>query len=370
NQYKSDYQYHRAGLNFRMNKSRYNVTVGTSLQQTSLNGELILVNSIIEKSYQNILPVARFNFDFSSNRHLRLDYETSVQEPTIQQLQPVVDNSDPLNLTVGNPDLRPAYAQNWRLHFTTFDPANFISFFAFADATYTTNFITTSQTYTEQQVRISRPVNVDNNLRLSGNATFSFPVQKMFSRVGITTTATHQNGASILNDLESNIAQNTIGGTLRYNFRYKEIVEINLSANLSRQTTEYEFDSQADQLFFNKTYVAETNLSFLRNYSLSAGFEYLIYESKTTDYKQDIPLLNVSISRNFLKAKSGELKFSVNNILDKSIGVSQQADVNYFERQVTNALGRYYMLTFIYSINKHLNPMGIRPRGPMMRIMR
>lgn len=370
NQYQSDYQYHRAGLNFRMNKSKYNVTVGTSLQQTSLNGELILSNSTIEKSYQNILPVVRFNFDFSSNRHLRLDYETSVQEPTIQQLQPVVDNSDPLNLTVGNPDLRPAYAQSWRLHFITFNPANFISLFAFANATYTTNYIATSQTYTEQQVRTSKPVNVDNNLSLSGNATFSFPVQKLFSRLGITASATHENGVNVLNDLESNIAQNTIGGTLRYNFRYKEVFDINLSANISRESTEYESNSEDDQLFFNKKYMAEMNLSFLKNYSLNTEFEYLIYESKTTDYKQDIPLLNISVSRSFLKAKSGELKFSVNNVLDQSIWVSQQADVNYFERQIANTLGRYYMLTFIYSINKQLNPMGMRPRGPMIRMIR
>ncbi len=370
NQYKSDYQYHRTGLNFRINRSRYNVTLGTSLQLTSLDGELILTNSTIQKSYRNILPVARFNFDFSSNRHLRLDYETSVQEPTIQQLQPVVDNSDPLNLAVGNPALRPAYAQNWRLHFNTFDPANFMSFFAFADATYTTNAITTSQTFTEQQVRISKPVNVGNSFRLNGNATFSFPIQKLSSRFGITATGTHQTGINVLNDQESNIAQNTIGGTLRYNFRYKELIDANLSANLSRQSTSYEFNSAADQLFFNKTYTAETNFSFLKNYSFGAMFEYLVYESITTDYKQDIPLLNVSVARNFLKAKSGELKFSVNNLLDRNIGVSQEADINYFQRQVTNGLGRYYMVTFTYSINKHLNPMGMRPRGPMMRIMR
>lgn len=370
NQYRSDYQYHRAGLNFRMNKSKYNLTVGSSLQQTYLDGELILIDTAITKSYENLLPSARFYYEFSTSRHIRFDYETSVQEPTIQQLQPVVDNSDPLNLSVGNPDLRPAYVQNWRLNFVSFDPISFVSFFAFVEATHTNNAITTSQTYTEQQVRISKPVNVDNNLRLNGNATFSFPVQKIGSRIGITATATHQDGTNVLNDVESNIAQNTIGGTLRYTFRYKELVDANLSANLSRQSTEYEFDIQSDQLFFNKTYSAETNLSLLKNYTLNATFEYLIYESKTNHYKQDIPLLNLSISRYFLKARRGELKFSVNNMLDRNIGVSQQADINYFERQITNSLGRYYMFTFNYSINKHLNPMSMRPRGGMMRIMR
>ncbi|HEY5745457.1 MAG TPA: outer membrane beta-barrel family protein [Chryseolinea sp.] len=370
NQYNSDYQYHRGGLNFRVNKTKYNITVGTGIQQTYLNGDLKLLNTTINKSYQNILPVARFNYDFSSSKHFRLDYETSVQEPTLQQLQPVIDNSDPLNLSTGNPDLRPAYAHDWRLNFTLFNPTNFSSFFAFVDATYTRNAITTSQTFTDQQVRISRPVNVDQNTRITGNATYSFPVTKLKSRFGITATATRQNGANVVNDVESNIAQNTVGGTLRYNFRYNEIFDIDLSANLSRQSTNYEFNTQSDQLFFNKTYSAETNLTFLKNFSFNGTFDYLVYQSITNDYKQAIPLLNFSVSRFLLKNKSGELKFAVNNVLDKSLGVSQTADVNYFQRQVTNSLGRYYMLTFVYTLNKHLNPMGDRPRGAKMRIQR
>src|SRR5690606_13988117 len=130
--------YHRAGLNFRLNRSSYNLTVGSSMQQTTLNGELELQDAAISNAYRNILPVARFNYDFSDTRHLEVSYETSVEEPTIEQLQPVVDNRDPLNISVGNPDLRPAYNQNWRVHFTTFNPMSFVSFFSFIDATYTT----------------------------------------------------------------------------------------------------------------------------------------------------------------------------------------------------------------------------------------
>lgn len=371
NKYQSDYRYQRGGINFRINRAKYNLTVGTSVQQTDLKGDLMSLDTTLSKSYTNVLPSVRFNYDFSGSKNLRVDYETSIQEPTIQQLQPVVDNRDPLNLTVGNPNLRPAYVQNWRIHFTSFSPMNFISFFGMLNAYYTTDAIVTSQNYTENGVRISRPVNVDENLRINANATFSFPLQKIKSRFGITANSTYQDGSNVVNDEVSDILQTSLGGTLRYNFRYKEIFEINLDANFTRQSTSYEFDTNADQLFFNKTYTGEINYSFFQNYSFQTVMEYLVYEGKTNAYKQEIPLFNVSISRFILKAKSGEIKISVNNILDKSIGISQQADVNYFERTVSNSLGRYVMFSFIYSINKHLNPMSMRPpRGAgMMRIM-
>lgn len=373
NKYSSDYRYHRGGLNFRLNREKYNFTVGTSLQQTSLEGELKLTDTTITKSYQNVLPVVRFNYEFAMTKHLEASYETSIQEPTIQQLQPVVDNSDPLNLSEGNPQLRPAYNHNWRLNFMMFNPITFINFFSFVDATYTLNAITTAQNYTEQQERISKPVNVSSNTKVSVNTTFGFPIKKIGSRFSISANATEQHGLNVVDEVESNIVQRVIGGRIRYDFEYKEIFDLSLGANISRQSTNYEFDEQTDQLYFNKTYTAETNISFLKSYQFTTMLEYFVYESKSTDYEQSIPFWNMSVSRFLMKARSGELKFSVNNILDQRVGISQTADINYFERQTSNSLGRYFMVSFIYSLNKQLNPMGgMRRGGPPggMRIMR
>jgi hypothetical protein len=71
-----------------------------------------------------------------------------------------------------------------------------------------------------------------------------------------------------------------------------------------------------------------------------------------------------------LKNKVAELKLSVNNLLNKALGINQTANLNYLERQTTNSLGRYFMVSFIYSLNKQLNPMAIRRGGTFMRLMR
>jgi hypothetical protein len=71
-----------------------------------------------------------------------------------------------------------------------------------------------------------------------------------------------------------------------------------------------------------------------------------------------------------LKNNAGELKLSWNNVFDKALGISQTAASNYFERTTTNSLGQYVMLSFTYALNKHLNPMGVRRGGAMMRVIR
>ncbi|HEY0654509.1 MAG TPA: TonB-dependent receptor family protein [Chryseosolibacter sp.] len=368
NAYNSNYQYHRAGVNFRMNRSKYNFTLGASVQQTYLKGLLELRNIPIERDFQRLLPTVRFNYDFSTSKHLNFDYETSVQEPSIQELQPVVDNTDPQNIYEGNPNLQPAYAQSWRLNFNTFNPMNFMSFFTFVDVDYVTNAITNSRSIDEQFISTTKPVNVDNNMSVAGNATVSFPINKLKSRISVGGNIRNRRSINVLEDIASTINQQSAGGSFRYSYRYKEIFDLSLSARLERQLSDYEF--QNDQIFVNNNYSAESNLTFLKNYQLSSSFEFLQYENRNNNYSQSIPLLNLSVSRFLLKNKTGELKLAINNMLDKALGVTQMANINYIERQTTNSLGRIFMVSFTYSINKQLNPMGMRRGGQMMRIIR
>jgi outer membrane receptor protein involved in Fe transport len=364
NQYNSNYIYNRPGLNFRMNRQKYNFAVGVSYQNTQLKGDLITQGTKIDRTFENFLPVARFNYDFTNFKHLRLDYETSMQEPSIQQLQPVLNNSDPLNITLGNPNLRPGYSHDISVNFTTFSPSKFINLFAFVTAVYTTNAIATSQSVDPTNfVRTSKPVNVKDNLRMNGNFNVGFPVKRINSRFSIGPTASYTSGINLLNDQENRTKQQTLGGTVRYNYTFKEILIVDLSANLSRQQTEYDFNQQQNQAYFNKTYTAEMNLTFLKNYQLNSSYNYYAYNSETTNFNQTIPILNLGLSRFLLKNSVGELKVGVNNLLDQSLSVNQTATANYLQQTTSNNLGRYFMVSFTYSLNKQLNPMGGGRRG-------
>lgn len=362
--YNSQYTYHRGGLNFRLNRDKYNFQAGGSLQYTDLSGEIESTGTDIDHAYRNILPVVHFNYDFTSTKHLSFDYETTVREPTIQQLNPALDQTDKLNPYQGNPDLRPAYSHSWRLHFDTFNPVKMMSFFSFLHVDYTTDAITNAVT-NDDFVRLTTPVNVDHNLNIRGVATFFFPVNALNSKFSLSANGQEQHRINLLDGVENKIRQRTLGGTFRYNYRYEEVFDLNLNVKLDNQKTSYEFD-EPDQTFFNQTYTAESNLTFLKNYQLNANFDYYVYTSKSTDFSESIPILDLSVSRFLLKNKRGELKFSVNNLFDEDTGVIQTADINYLERQTTNSPGRYFMLSFTYALNKMLNP--VKPRGGMIRI--
>lgn len=364
NRYNSSYSYHREGLNFRLAGEGYNLTAGLSLQQSRLNGELLLQDTAITRHYESILPFLRFGYDFTGSRHLEFTYRTQLQEPSIEQLQPVVDNSDPLNVYMGNPELLPAYMHLAQLNYMSFDPYSLIHLFGVARVSYTRDAITMSQTVDEQLARTTQPVNAGDQWTYSGHASFGLPLSRLNSRLNLMTSLSRQQGISLLNGTETGTRTDLISGTLRYDYHYGELLDVFLSGNISRQLNAYDA-GQEDQLFYNQRYSAETTLNFPENYSLGLDFSYLLYNSRQDDFSQDIPMLDAFISRYVFKNKSGEIKLSVENLLDKDLGVSQQADANYIERSVTRSLGRYFLLSFTYALNKQLNPMNEkRGRGP------
>ncbi len=372
NRYVTKYLYQRAGLNLKFNHKDYTLTIGAGYQFTNLDGELKLSETNIVKSFNNILPTVLFNYNFTSTKRLNFNYETSVQEPSVLQLSPVVDNSNLPNYYVGNPELEPEYNHRWMLNYTMFNPGNFTSFFARVNATYTTNAIVNSQYFGEEFNTITQPINLGEAFNMNGNLSFGFPINKINSRFNINATGRHSTSLNKLRNEEVQITQETLGGNIRYEYRYKEIFDISLRANLSNQISKYD-NGQNDQSFLNQTYTAEGNLTFLKHYTLSSDFDYLVFANQAGGKTQKIPLLNISVSRYILKAKSGEIKLAVVNLLDKSLGVTQTANNNYVERQVMNSLGRYVMLSFTYALNKQLNPlagMGNRRGGGRMMMIR
>ncbi len=358
NKYNSNYQYNRPGLNFRVNREKYNFSLGTAYQNTELNGTLILKNQTIDRRFEAVLPSAHFNYDYTTFKHLRIDYTTNMQEPTIQQLQPIVNNSDQLNQSVGNPQLRPSYVHQLRSNFMLFNPTSFMNVFALINGNYTTNAIVNSQTTNAQFVRITKPVNVRNGMSLNGNVNLGIPVKPLNSRFNVGPTYSVSRSINLTNDFENTVIQQTLGGSFRYNYSFKDILIVDLGTTLSHQQTEYSFNANQNQSYFNKTYNAEVNVNFLKKYSFNTEMNYFIYTSQTTDFHQAIPLWNFSISRYVLKNNVGEIKIGVNNLLNRSQTASQTASTNYLQQQTTNNLGRFLMLSFTYALNKQLNPMG------------
>ena len=133
NNFENTYGYTNSGIRLRTQKKKYNYAIGLSWQKAELEGKITtgVKDSLITKSFTNILPTARFQYNFTRYKNLTLNYRAFTNQPSISQLQPVPDNSNVLNIREGNPDLKQEFVHNVQINYMGVNPFKNKNLFAF-----------------------------------------------------------------------------------------------------------------------------------------------------------------------------------------------------------------------------------------------
>lgn len=350
NRYEGGYRYDVAGSNFRLVKKKSNLVVGLSLQRSALEGVIGFQDTTIRKTFLNLLPALRWNYSPGKGKRIRLNYTASVNAPSIEELQPVVDNSNPFNLTAGNPDLGAETAHNLRLNYSLFDMFTFTSFFASLNATYTSNKIGQSTTVDSLFRQLTIPVNVDQDFSLRAMAYFNTPIRKLGIKFGVSPNISYNRAITLINGVENPTDRLTSSGEFKVENRKKNWLDAVAGVRLTHNITQYAIDADMNQSYLNTTYFGDVTVTFLKNLNINTTFDYTIYAGGGFAESIAVPLWRANISKSFLGNERLEVKASVFDILNQNRGISRTTQLNFLEETRANALGRYYMLTLTYKI--------------------
>lgn len=367
NEYVNDYIYQRAGLTYRMNKKEWNFSTGVQYQHSDLNGEFITQGTSVSRPFDFILPNLRFEYSPIQGKRATFSYETSVREPSITQLQPIRDNTDPLYISRGNPDLKPEYNNRFRIGYNHFNQATFSAFFSNISFNYATNKITNAQTVDTLLRRISQPINVKNDVNANGFIGYNKPLIPQILRLDTRTNFSYGRGISQINNTDNiqnpnskiNSVENltnriSAGLTLRLTLTVKDSFDFSVGGTVNHNRTSYSIQSTQNQKY--NVYDLETDLNWRLplGFKVFGSFTYNVIKGNTFGTSTGIPLLGGGVSKYMLKQNRGELKFQMVDILNKNQGYSRSADVNYIQEERVASLGRYALLSFTYAFN----PMG------------
>jgi hypothetical protein len=349
NKFESNFIYNRLGANFRLVQKKYNFSTGVSFQHANLRGKMLLLDSDISRTFQNVLPNMHFNYDFQQSQHLRFDYETNFQEPNINQLAPITDNRDPLNIYVGNPNLKPEYSHRFGLNYNSFNQLSFSNFFASALLIYTTNKINNAQQISPTFVQTSQPINVKDDYIVNGNLNYGFRIRPIKVRVDVGERVMMNRGINFVNDQENRTKGLQAMTSLKLSYQ-KENFDASIEGRVGYNQTHYSVNKQMNQEYFNNVFSTDLNWTITKNLVFASDFDYNIYSGLTGGYNQKIPLWAMSVSTFFLKNRRGELKLSVNDLLNRNTGISRTAQLNFVQDERITSLGRYFLLSFTYSL--------------------
>ncbi|HTE09896.1 MAG TPA: outer membrane beta-barrel protein [Chitinophagaceae bacterium] len=354
NGFLNDYMYHRPGINWRFQQKKYNFTVGAAVQQASLDSKFHIMakDSAIERSFVNFLPNAHLQYNVNQFKNIRVLYNTFTRQPSVTQLQPLTDNTDPLNIKVGNPDLKQEYYHRLQTEYISFDPYRHTSFFAALTAGLTGNKIVNADQVGAQGQRITQPVNVNGAYNVNVNTSWGFPVKKIKSKLNLNSSLAKTHNIGFVNAGKNNINAWNASQELTWNYTYKELLDLSAGAELIYNDVKYSLQKQQNVQYWNQHYTFEINLYLPKGFSFASDVDYTTRSGLAQGYNLTAVLWNAGIAKQVFKNKKGELRFQVYDILNQNIGVSRSSNQNYIEDLSYNVLKRFWQLSFTYNISR------------------
>lgn len=351
NTYKRDFSYNTVGFNIKFNTNKSNLTIGANLQQSILNGELEGNTPSIQKKYISLLPKLSYTYDMNATSNLRVNYTTNVNEPTLEQLQPIVDNTDPLNIYIGNADLRTENVHQLRLSYNSYSQFSNIGFFSNINARYIDNNITNSRLIDENFVTTTTPINTDYALNLSGYIGFNAPLKFLKHRININNRLSSNKSFLFINDTENLTNRITNNVTVSIDNWNKDFIDFELGTTIGVNSTSYSENTEFNQSYLEYRVFTEIDLDLEKDWEFSTNFSMRTYSDEDFGEQISIPIWRASVSKLFTKSKKWRAELAIFDILNQNQNINRTSNINYIQDERIASLGQYVMLTLGYNFS-------------------
>lgn len=386
---------HRVSLNYRQQITKdFSYTLGMGVQHSELTSANLTKNTLLQQSFNNLFPSLSLQYRKGRTKNIRFNYRGNTRQPGINQLQDVINNSNPLNISTGNPALKQEFNHNLNLFYNSFKTGSMRNLNFNLNLSSTSNkiansyFINTSNSI----VRIDnvqlipgaqyvKPINISGAYDMRGYVNYGFPLKNPKSNINLSTNASYSRDVNVVNASKSFINNYIVGETVRFTMNMNEVLDLNFSStstyNFARysQSTSVKGVTQPNGDYFSQVFSIEPTFSPKSGWILSSDFDYLMTRGQAQGYNQSIPLWNASIAKLLFKKKEGELRLTMFDILNQNKSITRNVEQNYIEDVRTNVLTQYFMLTFTYNIRKFggnqprterqfIRPEGGFPPGP------
>ena len=363
----------RAGLNYRfVKKDKYNYTIGIAVEPSILEGNSPLDGIKIHNYQTNIIPTARFVYNFAKNKTITLNYSGNSGSPGFSQLQPVIDFSNAMYPVQGNPDLHPQVTNTCSLNFNQFDLSSGNSLFANMIFTQIQNKIVTNVTsypsdYPEnpslQGTYLTQYLNANGYYTGSASINFAKPWDNRKYTVTFSTAAQFTNNIGYLSSVDSttnietsekNTARTlTLKPGIRFRIDLENIIDAQVSTSyaINRTTntiSNYLTGASSD---FRTLTIGINGKNYFKDWTLSYDF------TKMINYGYSIPIgpmniLNTYVERTFLKGHRGTIRLAVFDVFNQNTGYSSTASSSSITETSSMRLGRYFLASFSFRLER------------------
>ena len=352
NNFENSRMTNRFGAKFIYEVKKQRFIVGSRIRQVSIANNNLITQQTIKQTVNNVLPYLRYMYKFSENSRIHFKYKTTSSQPSIDQLQPIQDNTNPNQIKNGNPNLLPTFKQNFEIDYNAYKPITSKYIWASASYSTTNNAFSNSILFDSIGRTITTPVNVNGNYDGSASIGGSFPFFSKILELAPNLNFNYNNYTSFINGQKNTTTTANSSSGLDVNLQF-DTLEFRIGYT-------FDFNSPTSTLNAanNKPYTAQKfNASLRLKLPLKFIFEtdvvYTINSQRAQGYNINYFLWNASLKKTFFKKENFIISIDATDILNQNINTARSIQDNVITDNKTNIISRYILLKAVYKFNSN-----------------
>ncbi len=350
NEFKYIYKTNSGGLNYRFNEKKYNFSIGGNIANTAFQQTDQVKDTTRKYNYYNLFPRANFYYKFNAYSGFRFNYNGSTQQPSIDQLQPLKNNNDPLNIVIGNPNLRQSFQNSFNLNFNNYKVFSERSIYIGTYFNFTNNAISSSYSIDALGKRTTQYLNVNGNYSINFYGGYYIKIPKTKINVGLSPNGALTRNTNFVNGQKNITLGNTISMSLNLRTYVKDKYQFNISARPSYNQSKSSISSVASKNYWTYNYSADGNYTLPGKLEIGSDIDFNLRQKLNSfDVNNNVIVWNAYLEKKFFKNEALTLRFSVNDILNQNKGYSRNIQPFAIVEQHYLTYQRYGLITLTWN---------------------
>lgn len=355
NDFKLNQLINQLGAIFNFKKDKHTINFGTRVSAVRFNQLDRYTDDLFERNFTNWNPSARWQYQIGQGKSFGLNYNGNSSQPQVSQLQPVRVNDDPLNIVVGNPDLKPSFTNRFNVSYNSYKVLSGESLFVWGSYSNTINPIVSNVMTDSLGASVFRYDNLNdrNNANFNFNGSYRRKIEKLNTNIGF--------GFNGGGNVYHNITNNELNRTRSYNLgmdvnvsqyvqkKYDYYLSVGPQYNISTASLQPDFNNNGwsvnGHFGFNVYLPGKFQIGSQGRYNFTAA-------TQSFDDNFERFIVDANVSKRFLKDETLVLRASVNDIFNQNVGFSRFANNNMLSENSYTTIRRFFMLSLIWDFNK------------------
>jgi hypothetical protein len=340
----------RAGLKFIYETKKTSFNVGVRFRNVDITNRNIIKNIEVKQSVNNILPYMGYTYRFSQGTRFNFRYTTSSTQPTLDQLQPVPDNTNPNRVKLGNPDLLPTFEHSFNASFNSYKPIS--GKYVWMNGYYnnTQNAFSNSISYDNRGRTITQAVNVNGNYSTGGYMGGGIPVFSRTLQIQPSASGNYNSYSSFINGQKNTTRTLNMNGGLDLDFNI-DTLAVSVGYNYDYTMPNSTYSNSANKPYSTQTFKANLLVKLPWKFLIQSDVNYTINSQRAQGYNLNYIVWNASLGKSFLKNDNLILEAACDDILNQNIQNVRNVQDNVITDQKTNIISRYMLLRLTWKFN-------------------